>query len=66
MAGVEAGGVNGAEVTFAALSGWPLIAAVALVLLVAAWGLSRRLLIYSLVVVEALLIFWIFSLWRLV
>ncbi len=52
--------------TFAARSGWPLIAVLALVLLVGVLVESNRLLMLSVVAIEALLVFWVYSLWRLV
>jgi hypothetical protein len=58
-------GVSGHEASFAVLSGWPLIAALALVVLVAALVTSRRLLVFSVVVLEALLVFWVYSLSQL-
>jgi hypothetical protein len=51
--------------SFAALSGWPLVAATALVF-VAVWLRSPRLLALMCMVVEGLLVFWFYSLWRLV
>jgi hypothetical protein len=50
--------------SFAALSGWPLLAAAALVF-VAVWLRSPRLLALMCMVVEGLLVFWFYSLWRL-
>ena len=49
----------------AVLSGWPLLAAFALVLVLEAFVKSRRLLVVGLVVVETLLVFWLYSLGRL-
>jgi len=50
--------------SFAALTGWPLVAAAALVF-VAVWLRSARLLALLCVVDGGLLVFWFYSLWRL-
>jgi hypothetical protein len=50
--------------TFAALSGWPLIAAMALVFVAAALRRSRQVALVCMVV-AGLLVFWVYSLWRL-
>jgi hypothetical protein len=56
--------VSGHEASLAVLLGWPLLAAFALVLVVGAVVKSRRLLVVGLVVVETLLVFWVYSLWQ--
>ena len=56
--------MSGHDVTFAVLLGWPLLAAFALALLAGALVKSGRLLVLLLVVVETLLVFWVYSLWR--
>jgi hypothetical protein len=53
------------EASLAVLSGWPLLAAFALVLVLGAFVKSRRLFVVGLVVVETLLVFWLYSLGRL-
>jgi hypothetical protein len=59
------GCVNVPQDTLAALGGWALLGAFVLVLLVGLLVRSKRLLVLLIVVVEALLVVWIYSLWRL-
>ncbi len=56
--------MSGHEASLAVLWGWPLLAAFALVVVLGTFVESRRLLAVSLVVVEALLVYWLYSLWR--
>jgi hypothetical protein len=52
--------------TFAVLSGWPLVAAFSLTLVAGALVRSARLLALACAAVGALLVFWGYSLWRVV
>ncbi len=51
--------------TFAVLGGWALVGVLVLSILVAALVESQRLLFVSIGVIEALLLFWVLSLWVL-
>ncbi len=51
--------------TLADLSGWPIVAVFALMLLIGALVENARLVVLSVVVLEALLVFWVYAIWLL-
>ena len=51
--------------TLAGLSGWPIVAVFALMLLIGALVENARLVVLSVVVLEALLVFWVYAIWLL-
>ena len=53
------------QVTLGVLGGYSLVGVLVLVLLIAALVRSERLLVLLIVNIEVLLLFWVFSLWRL-
>ncbi len=52
----------GHEASLAVLWGWPFLAVLALVLVLGAFVKSERFLVLSLVVLETLLVYWLYSL----
>jgi hypothetical protein len=52
--------------TFAALTGWPLVAALALAVVAGVLWRDSRQIVLVCIVVWGLLVFWAYSLWRLV
>jgi hypothetical protein len=57
--------VSGHGASLAVIGGWSFVAMVVLTLLIGALVRPGYLQVLSLVVVEALLLFWVYTLWRL-